>query len=142
MKKKKLNTKSSTKAELIGADNAMPQMLWTRYFLEAQVYGINNNILYQENMSAIILENNGKTSSTGKYETHYHALLLHKLSDRNWRRSNRTYPDRVNVWGPFHKAIARCTVKFFQGRTNEYTRWPGHGINGHGQKWLNKDDHV
>ena len=34
-KKQKLNTKSSTEAELIGADDAMPQMLWTRYFLEA-----------------------------------------------------------------------------------------------------------
>ena len=32
-KKKKLNTKSLTEAELIGADGTMPQMLWTRYFL-------------------------------------------------------------------------------------------------------------
>ena len=29
-KKQKLNTKSSTEAELIEAENAMPQMLWTR----------------------------------------------------------------------------------------------------------------
>ena len=29
-KKQKINTKSSTEAELIGADNAMPQMLLTR----------------------------------------------------------------------------------------------------------------
>ena len=40
-KKQKLNTKSSAEAELIGADEAMPQMLWTRYFLEAQGYGID-----------------------------------------------------------------------------------------------------
>ena len=59
-KKKKLNTKSSTEAELIGADNAMPQMLWTRYFLEAQVYGIDENILYQENMRAMLLEKSRK----------------------------------------------------------------------------------
>ena len=57
-------TKSSTEAELIGADNAMPHMLWTRYFLEAQGYGIDENILYQDNMSAILLEKNGKKSST------------------------------------------------------------------------------
>ena len=59
-KKQKLNTKSSTEAELIGADDAMPQMLWTRYFLEAQGYGIDENILYQDNMSAMLLEKNRK----------------------------------------------------------------------------------
>ena len=63
-KKQKLNTKSSTEAELIGADNSMPQMLWTRYFLEAQGYGIDESILYQDNMSAMLLEKDGKKSST------------------------------------------------------------------------------
>ena len=52
-KKKKLNTKNSTEEEIIGVDNVMPQMLWTRYFLEAQGYGIVDNKLYQDNMSAI-----------------------------------------------------------------------------------------
>ena len=64
-----LNTKKSTEAGLIGADRAIPQMLWTRYFLEAQVYGIDKNILYQDNMSAMLLEKNRKTSST-KNTTH------------------------------------------------------------------------
>ena len=62
--KQNLNAKSSTEAELIGVDNAMPQMLWTRYFLEAQVYDIDNNILYHDNMSAMLLEKNGNKSST------------------------------------------------------------------------------
>ena len=35
LKKKKLNTNISTEVELIGSDDAMPQILWTRYFLEA-----------------------------------------------------------------------------------------------------------
>ena len=64
--KQKLNTKSSTEAELIGEDYAMPQLLWTRYFLEAQGYGIDENILYQDNMRAMLLEKNGKKSSTKK----------------------------------------------------------------------------
>ena len=63
-KKQNINTKSSTEAELIGADDAMPQMLWTRYFLEEQGYGIDENILYQENMSTMLLEKNGKKCST------------------------------------------------------------------------------
>ena len=41
-------------------------MLCTRYFLEAQGYGIDKNILYQDNTSAILLEKNGKKSSTKK----------------------------------------------------------------------------
>ena len=60
----KLNTKSYTEENPIGLDVAMPQLLYTRYFLEAQGYGIDKNILYQDNMSAMLLENNGKKSST------------------------------------------------------------------------------
>ena len=63
-KEQKLNTKISMEAELIGSDNAMPQMLWTRNFLEAQGYGIDENVLYQDNMSAMLSEKNGKKSST------------------------------------------------------------------------------
>jgi hypothetical protein len=35
-KKQKLNTKSSTEAELVGADDILPQMIWTRNFMNAQ----------------------------------------------------------------------------------------------------------
>ena len=42
----------------------MPHMLWTRYFLEAQVYVIDDNILYHNSTSAILLEMNGRKSST------------------------------------------------------------------------------
>ena len=63
-KNQKLNTTSLTEAELIGADATMPQTLWIRYFLEAQGYGIDKNILYQDNMSAMLLEKNRKKSST------------------------------------------------------------------------------
>ena len=41
----------------------MPQMVWTRYFLESQVYGIDVNISYQDNMSAMLLENNKRIFS-------------------------------------------------------------------------------
>jgi hypothetical protein len=47
-KRQKLNTKSSNKAELVGVDDVMPQVLWTLYFLEAQGYNINCNVLYQD----------------------------------------------------------------------------------------------
>ena len=54
-KKQKINTKSSIKAELIRADNALPQIMWTKYFIEAHGYGIDKNIMYQDNLSAMLL---------------------------------------------------------------------------------------
>ena len=60
----KLNTRSSTEAELVGANNASTLILWIRLFLEAQGYNIKKNILYQDNKSTIILENKGKMSSS------------------------------------------------------------------------------
>ncbi len=38
--KQKLNTKSLTESESVGIDDMMPIMLWTRYFLLSQGYGI------------------------------------------------------------------------------------------------------
>jgi hypothetical protein len=58
-----MNTKSSTESEVVGTDNVMPQVLWTLYFLEAQGYKMNNNVLYQDKKSSILLETNGHGSS-------------------------------------------------------------------------------
>ena len=44
--KQRLNRKSSTKAELVGASGVYPQALWTAYFIEAQCYKIKDNDLY------------------------------------------------------------------------------------------------
>jgi hypothetical protein len=38
-------------------------MLWTRYFVEGQGYGVKASILNQDNLSAILLEKNGGASS-------------------------------------------------------------------------------
>ena len=47
----------------IGVDDALPQILWTRYFMENQGYNIEDNILYQDNKSAMTLERNGRTQA-------------------------------------------------------------------------------
>ena len=62
-RKQKLNTRSSTEAELVGADDAVTMILWTRLFLEEQGYQVEKNILYQDNKSAILLETNGAKSA-------------------------------------------------------------------------------
>ena len=62
-KRQKLNTRSSTEAELVGADNVATQILWTKHFMEAQGYTIEDNILYQDNKSTILLQGNGRKSA-------------------------------------------------------------------------------
>jgi hypothetical protein len=62
-RKQKLNTRSSTEAELVGTDDMSVMILWTKLFMEAQCYEIEKNILYQDNTSAILLIKNGKKSS-------------------------------------------------------------------------------
>ena len=65
-KKQKLNTRSSTEAELVGADDFSNLIFWTKLFLEEQGYEVEKNILYQDNKSAILLETNGKRSSSSR----------------------------------------------------------------------------
>ena len=62
--KQKVNTKSSTESELVGVDDAMPQILWSLYFIRAQGYNMTHALVYQDNKSAILLEVNGKMSSS------------------------------------------------------------------------------
>ena len=62
--RQKLGVKSSTEAELVGVSDIMAQVLWTRYFLEAQGFAVNDSIIYQDNQSAILMEKNGRASSS------------------------------------------------------------------------------
>jgi hypothetical protein len=62
--KQKLNTRSSTEAEVVGVNDCMPQVLWTRYFLEAQGYEVRDSVVYQDNQSSILLEKHGRASSS------------------------------------------------------------------------------
>ena len=80
--KQKLNTNSSTEAEVVGVDDNMSFICWARYYLQAQGQHMTDNIaddadesnkqiilgdeniLNQDNTSSIRLEKNGKSSST------------------------------------------------------------------------------
>ena len=66
LSKQKINTRSSTEAELVGVNDVMYLILWVRHFLESQGYTVTDNIVYQDNESAMLLENNGKRSSSKK----------------------------------------------------------------------------
>ena len=62
--RQKINTRSSTEGELVGVNDALPQIVWTRNFLEAQGYKMGASDVYQDNQSAMLLEKNGKASSS------------------------------------------------------------------------------
>jgi hypothetical protein len=60
----KCNTKSSTETELISLANKLAEVIWMRYFIECQGYDIDEYIVFQDNMSALSLEKNGRVSSS------------------------------------------------------------------------------
>jgi hypothetical protein len=52
-------------AELIGVNNAMPRVMWTRNFLQGQGFIVWDNVVFQDNhqSATILLEKNGRASS-------------------------------------------------------------------------------
>jgi hypothetical protein len=71
-----LNTKSSTEAELVGVNDILPQVLWTKYFFQEQGYFCADSVIYQDNKSAM-LENDGRSSSnrrTCHINIHYYFI--------------------------------------------------------------------
>ena len=54
--KQRLNTKSSTETELVGASDYMPHNAWLKRFLQKQGYELQDNIYYQDNESTMKLE--------------------------------------------------------------------------------------
>ena len=68
-RKQKLNCRSSIEAEVIAVDDFIGMVLWTNNFLNGQGYDIQRNVLYQDNRSAMLLEENGRASA-GKRSKH------------------------------------------------------------------------
>ena len=70
-RKHKLNVGRSTESELVSIADVLGVMMWCKYFMEAQGYTIDNNLLYQDNKSTILLAKNGRMSA-GKASRHIH----------------------------------------------------------------------
>jgi hypothetical protein len=103
----KLNTRSSTESELVAVDDMMPIVLWTRYFLMAQGYGVTENLLLPDNKSSMLLERNGKASS-GK-RTWYINICYFFITDR-------VNMKEVEIkWCPTKNMVADFMTKPLQG---------------------------
>ena len=68
--KQKINTRSSTEAELVSIDDVLSKILWTTRFLKEQGWKVNQNMVMRDNLSSMKLETNGKASS-GKRTRHF-----------------------------------------------------------------------
>ena len=63
-RKQKLNVKSSTELELVALDDALPLILWCLYFIEAQGYSVEQNIVFEDNQSTVRLAVKGSLPSS------------------------------------------------------------------------------
>jgi hypothetical protein len=61
--KQKINSKSSTEAELIALSDYSSQLIWTRDFLHNQGLSMNPAVIYQDNKSTIALIERGRPSA-------------------------------------------------------------------------------
>ena len=107
--KTKCNTRSSTISKLVAVDEMLAQILWTRLFMnKAQGIEVSDNILYQNNKSVILLEKNGRASSSRctkhiKIRYYYVADCIAK-------------GDLTIVWCPTQRMITDFLTKPLQGR--------------------------
>ena len=105
--KQKLNTKSSTEGEIVGLSDYLPNVIWARMFLEGQGYILSENIVYQDNMSAMKLELNGKQSS-GQKTKH--------MNNRYFWIKDRVKSEGISIqYCPTERMIADFFTKPLQG---------------------------
>ena len=61
--KQKINTKSSTEAELVGASDYLSNTIWVQNFMAAQGYPISQSFFEQDNESTLKMIKNGRASA-------------------------------------------------------------------------------
>jgi hypothetical protein len=75
--KQKLNTKSSTEAELVALSDGLTQVLWTRNYLLAQGFACPPAVVYQDNMSTMELAIKGRPCSGCTRHIHTRYFWIH-----------------------------------------------------------------
>lgn len=91
----------------------LPQgLLWSRYFLDAQGYGVDDSIVYQDNQSTILLAKNSKASS-GKLTQHIN-IFYSQGSRGIWQRKIVYCPIREMATNSFTKPLQRAQFLKFR----------------------------
>jgi hypothetical protein len=115
--KQKINTKSSTEAELVGVDDAMNFVEWIQLFVQQQIKSINDDsilrkigsdvVIQQDNTSTIQLVNNGQASSTK--QTRHINIRYHYVTSKIKEGSIRV------VYHPTKQMVSDYLTKPLQG---------------------------
>ena len=54
-RKQKINGRSSTEAKIMGVDEALLQCLWSIYFIDEQLYAVEELKYHQDTVSAMLM---------------------------------------------------------------------------------------
>ena len=105
--KQKINTRSSIETELVGDDDFILAICWTRFFLKSQGYRVLDNVLFQDNRSSILMEKNG-TPLSSNHTKHINIQYFFII--------DRVAQGKVSlVWGPNGNMIGDFMTKPLQG---------------------------
>lgn len=112
--KQKLNSKSSTEAELIALSDGLTQVLWAREYLMEQGYEMSSTVIFQDNKSTILLARKGTTSSqrTRHINTRYF-----------WIKDRIQAGELVVEYLPTEEMMADMLTKPLQGEAFKKMRW-------------------
>jgi hypothetical protein len=95
-------------SEVVAVDDVIPQILWVRLFLKAQRFAVSDNILYQDNKSAMLLEMNGRALSSKR--TRHIEIWYYYVANQVSKG------DLSVVWCPTDEVIADFLTKPLQGK--------------------------
>ena len=85
-------------SELVGVYNVLPQVLWTKQFLEEQGWLDSATVVYQDSTSSILLERNGRSSST-KHTKHMNIRYFYVTEKIKKKAIHVTHcPTKRNDW--------------------------------------------
>jgi hypothetical protein len=105
--KQRIVTKSSSEAELVGTSDGMSQAIWTKHFLDALDWNPDSPIiLYQDNQSAKILEEQGWTSNGRMKHLDIRYFWVKQYVDANVMQVR---------WVDTHNMVADILTKPLQG---------------------------
>jgi hypothetical protein len=89
-------------------DDLILQILWVHLFMKAQGFAVSDNILYQDNKSAMLLETNGRALSSKR--TRHIEIWYYNLANQVAKGDLRV------VWCPMDEMIADFLTKPLQGK--------------------------
>ena len=105
--KQKVKSKSTTESEVVAISEYMPYKIHMINIFLGQGYALHKNDLYQDNESAIIMENNGRNSYTGNSR---HISIRYFLL-----RTMRIMRSLVSSTATHHICLPTSSINHFKG---------------------------